>query len=253
MSSYKITVAGGDTATPLDLAKRLNLIRQYLVPNVSRVLDGGCGEGEYVLALRHKYNVEAWGIEYLENKVNAFKGRHPDLDWVSSGNLQHIAYADNAFDVAILNEVLEHVPDDAAALHEIYRILEPGGTVIIFSPNRLFPFESHGVYMRNFDKKIPPYVPMIPYIPLAIGNKMFRYWARNYWPTELHRLVMKIGFDIVDVTYLWQTFENISGTQPVFIRKTKFILRRVANILERTPFLKAFGVSQVIVAQKKLT
>ncbi len=250
MSRLKITIAGGDTATPLNLSIRLNLIKQYIIPGVSKVLDGGCGEGEYVLALRRKYNVEAWGIDYLERKINSFKSKHPKLNWVSRGNLHDIGYDNSTFDVVILNEVLEHVPNEITVLEEIHRVLRPYGKILIFSPNRLFPFESHGVLMRNSGKKVPPYIPMIPYIPLFIGNKIFRYWARNYWPTELQRLIKKAGFDIIESTYLWQTFENISGTQPAFMRKSKFLLRKTARILERTPLLKAFGVSQVIVAQR---
>jgi 2-polyprenyl-3-methyl-5-hydroxy-6-metoxy-1,4-benzoquinol methylase len=232
--------------------KRLDLISEYLTPGESKILDGGCGEGEYVLAMRDKYNVEVWGIEYLEHKVKAFETKHPGLNWVSKGDLQDITYADDTFNVVILNEVLEHVPDDAAALQEVHRVLMPGGIVIIFSPNRLFPFESHGVYTRNSNKKLPPYIPLVPYIPLALGKKGFRYWARNYWPYELRGMVAKTGFDIIETKYLWQTFENISGVQPVFIGKTRSILRKCANILEKIPFLQMFGISQVIVAQKKV-
>ena len=250
MNDLEIPISGRDTATPLNLTKRLNVIQHHLVSGQSKVLDGGCGEGDYVVALRERFNVEAWGIEYLTEKTDLFKQHHPNSNWVAQGDLQNIDFEDDTFDLSILNEVLEHVPDDLAALKEVYRVIKPRGKVIIFSPNRFFPFESHGVYLKGSDKKIPPYFPFIPYIPLSIGNQLFRYWARNYWPKELRDMTIKAGFQIVHTTYIWQTFENISGTQPALMRKSKDFLRWVSNTLEKTPVLRSFGISQIIIAQK---
>jgi ubiquinone/menaquinone biosynthesis C-methylase UbiE len=247
----KITVAGGDTAKPYNLVKRLNLLDRYLSYGESVVLDGGCGRGDYVIAIRNKYDdIEAYGIEYMESKVAAFRRDQPGCSWVLRGDLQTIAFGKNTFDIVMLNEVLEHVPNDFIALQETNRVLKPGGIVIIFSPNRLFPFESHGVYIRASDQKLPPYVPFIPYIPLCIGKRVFRYWARNYWPFELRELIIETGFEVLETTYLWQTFENISGSQPIFIRKLRFLLRSVADFLEDVPILNAFGISQMIIAKK---
>jgi hypothetical protein len=54
--------------------------------------------------------------------------------------------------------------------------------------------------------------PFVPYVPLRLGKKVFTYWARNYWPGELRRLVRRAGFTIVATDYVWQTFEAIPGT-----------------------------------------
>jgi ubiquinone/menaquinone biosynthesis C-methylase UbiE len=249
MKHDPIAVAGGDTATPLNLAKRLRVIEPHLQPG-AMVLDAGCGEGDYVVALRERYGATAYGIEYLEHKVAAFAAAHPGSDWVRRGDLQALPYPDETFDLVLLNEVLEHIPDDAAALAEVHRVMKPGATLIVFSPNRLYPFESHGVYSRRSDARIPPYVPFIPYVPLRVGKKVFRYWARNYWPAELARLLRDARFEPVRRTYVWQTFENISGSQPKLISRFRGVLRAVAGGLEKTPLLRAFGVSQVLVARK---
>jgi SAM-dependent methyltransferase len=72
-----------------------------------------------------------------------------------------------------VNEVLEHVPDDRQALKEVHRILKPSGILFVFSPNRLFPFESHCVRLRRSDRRVPLWVPFIPYIPLRFGVFFF--------------------------------------------------------------------------------
>jgi ubiquinone/menaquinone biosynthesis C-methylase UbiE len=245
----EIDIAGGDTATPLNLAKRLRVVEPYLFPT-SVVLDAGCGEGDYVVALREIYGLTAYGIEFIEEKVEAFASARPESKWVRRGDLQALPYASETFDLVLLNEVLEHVPDESAALAEVRRVLKVGATLIVFSPNRLYPFESHGVYSRRSGAKIPPYVPFVPYVPVRIGRKVFRYWARNYWPGQLARLLRDAGFDPIRRTYVWQTFENISGSQPGLIRRFSRVLRAVASGLERTPLVKSFGISQVLVARK---
>jgi hypothetical protein len=97
---------------------------------------------------------------------------------------------------------------------------------------------------------VPPYVPLVPYIPVVIGRKLFRYWARNYSHTALRHLLVNAHFQIESTDYIWQTFENISGSQPRWIAWTKPALRWLADTLERTPLLRGFGVSQVIVARR---
>jgi ubiquinone/menaquinone biosynthesis C-methylase UbiE len=245
-----IQIAGGDTATPINLRKRVGFLSGLCDLRSVRFLDCGCGAGEYVFALRDSFGTDAWGIEYSAEKV-AKARRHPRHGArVKEGNIQQLTEPDSAYDVVLLNEVLEHVPDEAAALREASRVLKPGGLLIVFSPNRWFPFETHGVSLRGSGASVPPSVPFIPYIPLFIGRRLFAYWARNYWPHELRSLIRQAGFTICKLAYFWQTFENISGQQPVLVRKFKPWFRAMAAACEQAPILKRFGTSQVIAARK---
>jgi len=49
-------------------------------------------------------------------------------------NITNIEQKDNTFDFIMCNHVLEHIPDDAKAMSEIYRVLKPGGTAILQVP-----------------------------------------------------------------------------------------------------------------------
>ena len=242
-----IVPAGGDTATPLNLEKRLRLIERYSIIRGKRVLDCGCGAGDYVRGLQG-LGGDVWGIEFSRDKVatapREVSGR------LSVGDLHHIAIRDGAIDVALMNEVLEHVPNDRQALREVHRVLKPGGTLLIFSPNRRYPFETHGALVKRSKRRIPHYVPLIPYVPLPLATTVMDFWARNYWPTELRKLVRASGFTIAHTDYVWQTFEGISNHQPAFIALTRGLLRTISNSLERVPLLRTLGVSQVIVAKR---
>jgi ubiquinone/menaquinone biosynthesis C-methylase UbiE len=169
---------------------------------------------------------------------------------LSVGDLHNIALRAATVDVALMNEVLEHVPDDRRALREVHRVLKPGGALLIFSPNRRYPFETHGSFVKGSQRRIPHYVPLIPYVPLPLATTVLDFWARNYWPGELRRLVRDAGFQITHTDYVWQTFEGISNHQPALIARTKGMLRVISRSLERMPLVRTLGVSQVVVARK---
>ena len=250
-AGLEIAPQGGDTATPKNLGNRLALIEALLPPLAGlRVLDAGCGGGEYVRALAGR-GADPTGIECVEDKLAAAWRLPPEIARrIRRGDLEHTGLAAGCMDAVLLNEVLEHVPDDRAALAEAYRVLRPGAHLLVLSPNRLHPFETHGVFARRSGRRISHATPFVPWVPLSVGRRVFRYWARNYWPGELRRLVRAAGFRIERTGYLWPTFENISGRQPRWMRPVLPLLRGVSAIAERAPLLRAFGASQWTLARK---
>jgi len=250
MTYTEIRPAGGDTATPVNLQRRVSLIDRCSEIAGKRILDCGCGAGDYVLALR-ALGAEAWGVEYDQGKLQRFRSRSHDATCACAGDLSKLGFRSGTFDLALLNEVLEHVPDDRGALGEIHRVLKDNGTLFLFSPNRLYPFETHGVTLKWASRRLPHYLPFVPYVPLSVGRHVFSYWARNYWPTELRRMVTDAGFTLVSAGYVWQTFEAISGHQPAVVTAMAPWLRQAAAALERIPGVRMLGVSQVIVATKQ--
>ncbi len=84
-----------------------------------------------------------------------------------------------------------------------------------------------------------------------LGRRVFRYWARNYRPAELEHVVRNAGFEIVAHDFVWQTFENISGQQPRWIRLVRPAFRAAASRLEQLPLLRWLGTSQLVVARKR--
>lgn len=49
----------------------------------------------------------------------------------------NLPFEDNSFDIILCNHVLEHIPDDTTAMHELYRVLKPGGMGIFQIPQDL--------------------------------------------------------------------------------------------------------------------
>src|SRR5690606_7130456 len=60
----------------------------------------------------------------------------------------NLPFENDSFDVILCNHVLEHIPDDTKAMHELYRILKPGGMGIFQIPqdlNRENTFEDNSI------------------------------------------------------------------------------------------------------------
>lgn len=241
---------GGDTATPNSLEKRVRLVDSLVGLRDRRVLDCGCGAGEYVVAMGLR-GADARGIEIDPWKVDAFERVHPGDDRVQVADVEHLPFDDGYFDVVVMNETIEHFPDDRKALQSARRVLKPRGQLVMLAPNRLYPFETHGVYRRTSGTRVSHMTPFVPYIPLTVGRHYFRYWARNYWPLQLRRLVRDEGYEISRTGYLWQTFEGISNHQPRLVAQASPMLAAASRSLEKCPGLRILGVSQWLVASPR--
>lgn len=250
MSHREARPKGGDTAAPINLRKRIRMFRDLAGPlEGRRLLDCGCGRGDYLRALL-RLGANAWGVELERSKLQDAREREEVHGRLTAGDLEQLGFAAAVFDLALLNEVLEHVPDDRQTLREVHRVLRPDGLLVVFSPSRLHPFETHGVFLRDSARRLPAYVPFVPWIPLSLGRRWLRPWARNYWPWELRRMLRESGFIPLRSAWVWQTFENISRRQPRLVRALRPLLRASTSLLERTPVLRCFGASQVILARK---
>jgi SAM-dependent methyltransferase len=96
-------------------------------------LDIGCGDGMH-LAWLHGYAAELYGSDY--NVTRLLRAR--DLNQarcVFMADITNYPARDDFFDVIFFNHVLEHIHDDVAALAEVYRILKPGGLLVLGTPN----------------------------------------------------------------------------------------------------------------------
>jgi ubiquinone/menaquinone biosynthesis C-methylase UbiE len=104
-------------------------------------LDAGCGRGLYTRILLERAN-EVSALDYSENHINALKRRLGHLSKLSLhvGSADNLPFDSQQFDLVIHCEVLEHIDDDKKVLSEIFRILQPGGKLVISVPVPPAPF-----------------------------------------------------------------------------------------------------------------
>lgn len=112
--------------------------RRYLsVAQPGRLLDVGCGDGSWLAGMREM----GWQVEGQDVDAQAAaRARSAYNVPVRLGQLQEVAFAENAFDAITMNHVIEHLHDPVGVLRECHRLLKPGGTLVAITPN----VESYG-------------------------------------------------------------------------------------------------------------
>ena len=129
---------------PTDLQPSdLELRARFLLGAVSdgeRVLDVGCGEGEFAARLARAGAVVT-AVDVAEEALRRAREAHPELDLRLIEGEGEWDLPDSAFDVVWAGEVIEHVADTAGWLSEVRRVLRPGGRLLISTP-------AHGLPIR---------------------------------------------------------------------------------------------------------
>jgi 2-polyprenyl-3-methyl-5-hydroxy-6-metoxy-1,4-benzoquinol methylase len=99
---------------------------------VGRLLDVGCGSGEFLGVAA----MEGWDCEGLDfdpeavsaaNKLPGVRAR--------TGELISASYAASSFDAIVMNNLIEHVWNPKQIIAECHRILAPGGRLVVITPN----------------------------------------------------------------------------------------------------------------------
>lgn len=99
-----------------------------------KILEAGCGSGNFGAALKAKFNAEVTGIELFES---AAKETLKKPDKVICGNLEEKVYntENNYYDLIVFNDVLEHLYDPWSVLKKAAAKLANGGKVAALVPN----------------------------------------------------------------------------------------------------------------------
>lgn len=221
--------------------RRLEMIREWgRLDLARRVLDVGTGLGLYLRQMRAAgpYVELAVGTEYEYERAHE-AAQHTAVLVAA----EPLPFPDNFFDLALSHEVLEHVSDDARAAAEIARVLRPGGRAVIFVPNRLWPWETHGIYWQgeySFGNKFG-----VPYLPDPLRDRLAPH-VRAYTADGLRALWAAQAVRILHHTQVFPGYDKVVRRRPLLGRAA----RAVTYALERTP-LRAVGISHLLVVEKQ--
>ena len=205
------------------------------------VLDCGAGYGATTMELaKHCRLVK--GIE-PSRALYEFAIRSAAEAGVNNVSFECISACDleerNAFDLVVLDNVLEHIPDHLLALTRLYHALRPRGILFLIVPNRLWPIEVH--YR----------LPFLSYLPLWLANAYLRItgcgsdysdacYAPTYW--GLKRILHRCGFR----EHYFVVPANLGNT----MKGAVWYYRAGAWLLRHAPVLWAISKAFVVVARK---
>jgi SAM-dependent methyltransferase len=219
--------------------RRFELIRQAAeTRSTGQVLVNGCGVGAYLEQLAKAAGL-AVGLDIELERVAEARQKTPA---VLNAAGERLPFPDDRFDLILSHEVLEHVQDDRLAIREIVRTLRPGGRLVLFCPNRGYPFETHGIYWKG--KYRFGNIPLVNYLPRRWRDR-FAPHVNIYTRHDLERLFAGQPVRFVTRRVIFGAYDNIIACRPALGR----ILRTFLQSLEKTP-LQILGLSHFWVVEK---
>jgi len=219
---------------------RKNLVLNMLKKNNWRILNIGCGPGVMSKELSQKgYNLVELDIskkmvKEAIKKSKQLKIKNMPLFFV--GDIENLCFLDSQFDAIICLGTLQLV-NDKKAIKEMYRVLKPGGTIIIAVPTKRV--------ISSFLKIIiNPLKPLI-YKIIKRERIITNFKNKGYNPWQLDILFAKNGFKKVDYFYHHFVFFPIDELFPSFsikfdkkIRKILLKSNLVGRLLGKTYIVK---------------
>ena len=145
----------------------------------SKILDAGCGSGQWALAFAARgCAVTAVDLspEMIERARNHAASRNLSVEW-RLGDLTAVTDPDATYDAVHARASLQFTPDITAALNEFRRVLRPGGSLLASVPGSLSP-----IYGRSWRRFIEPDRHAVSYVT----------------PWELELLLEHLGWELLD-------------------------------------------------------
>lgn len=130
------------------------------VQSGERVLDIGCGNARDIARIAERGG-EVAGVDISAGMVAAAK---QELECMGMGGITlqvgdatSLDFPDASFDKVLCSEVIEHIPDAPQALREMRRVLRPGGSLVLSTPNKAswYGFERYWIWERLLRRKWP--------------------------------------------------------------------------------------------------
>jgi SAM-dependent methyltransferase len=121
------------------------------------ILDIGCGDGELLYQFRQRFK-RLVGLEYSPSRLEAAKVNLRDLNFVPvCGSAEAMTeIATGSIDCIITADVIEHIPDVYLAAGEMFRVLKPGGVLVINTPNIAFAIKRLRLLFGRFPSTSQP-------------------------------------------------------------------------------------------------
>ncbi len=147
-----------------------------------KILDAGCGTGEFVFPLLREHygkTLQLHGYDLSPDMLAVAKKKFP-FARLRSGPAEHLPYADHTFDLIISRETLEHLEHPSQAVREFYRVLKPGGLLVVSTPS-WFGLIGPFYWIKRLLKKMQH--------------------IDNWWtPFSLRRTLQRAGFQVTAFT-----------------------------------------------------
>jgi SAM-dependent methyltransferase len=220
---------GMHAAATLNRLNAYEIYRGYLG---ERILDWGCKFAVDSCMVRFDHpKAQIYGCDLIGPEQYRTFHDYARVEYTQLTDAVKIPYESGTFDTVISGGVLEHVPNDAESMKEIWRVLEPGGYfVITYLPNRFS-------YTEFLHRLLDSY-----------------YHLRLYGMREIRELLLHSGFLPVVARYhqmMPTQLLGVPGREHPLTKKLMMALWRGNGLLEKIWPLNRLSTNLLVVAEKR--
>jgi SAM-dependent methyltransferase len=179
------------------VSSRNRLFKKLVYANAlkkSKILEIGCGIGDFIKQISDDKNLEITGSEIYINGLKIAKKNLPHIEFIQYDVSE--GYINKKYNLIVSFDVLEHIEDDIAALNNINKMLNKNGRLIISVPQHMFLWSQ---------------------LDELVNHK------RRYSRKELISKLRSNGFDIIYTTSFLFTLFPLMLVQRLFDKKKKAI------------------------------
>jgi ubiquinone/menaquinone biosynthesis C-methylase UbiE len=172
-----------------------------------RYLDAGCGTGDFLPDLVERGGA-VYALDFADEMIEQSRRKVQeagcaDRVQLAVGDVYNLPYEPNYFDAIIGVGLIEYLSDADRAFGEMYRVMKPGGTLIVTVPNIVSPFMA-------YETAVPKVKDAVKNALAALGLRTpeHAYFQRHYLPWQLDRQLRRIGFRKVDFSFCTYGFSS---------------------------------------------
>jgi ubiquinone/menaquinone biosynthesis C-methylase UbiE len=177
------------------------------ISSTSKILEIGCGTGNYVSALQRRVGCQCWGVDPSPEMIRCAMNQNGRVAF-SVGSAEKLSFADEFFDFAFSVDVIHHVDNRARYFLEAFRILRPNGLLAT---------------VTDSEDTIRKRMPLAFYFPEIIEHELKRYPTF----THLKSFTEEAGFEVIDEEIAETPFE-LTDTEK-YERKAFSCLRLISD------------------------
>lgn len=205
MAVYTTEIASAELTSDNPVHQRL--LKAYYVAQdyvQGDLLEVGCGEGrgvDLLLPGAKSYT----GIDKIGPVIERLQQQHPQAAFRQM-IIPPLAFPDASFDTVVSFQVIEHIKDDKLFLAEIARVLRPGGTALITTPNIKMSLTRNPWHIREYTAGqlttlCQQYFSKVEMLGITGNDKVMTYYEEN--KASVKRLTR---FDIFDLQHRLPAF-----------------------------------------------
>lgn len=149
-SLYTTEITSSEIASDNPIHQRL--YKAYVIAKDQvrgHVLEVGCGDGRGVadlLPAAEKFTA----VDKIESVISMLKRQYPTGEFIAMNIPPLGGLEDNKYDFVVSFQVIEHIDNDLGYLREIYRVMKPGATLLLTTPNRALSLSRNPWHVREY-------------------------------------------------------------------------------------------------------